>query len=138
MNLPAVGDTITTQDALGLCRHFDLQYLVERIEGNPDCYRCWRFDGISGLSERFAAWLTRVDRSTLTLQCALPHDLRYGYGEPGNKAERKSADKQFRQDLISKAEMGRVWARIFYWAVRIGGSERRSSPYSWAFAQQSS
>jgi hypothetical protein len=138
MDLPEVGETITTQNALELCRHFDLQYLVDRIEGNPDGYKSWRFDGISGLGDRFAARITRVDRATLSLQCALPHDLRYGYGEPGNKAERKSADRQFRQDLIAKAEMGRVWARIFYWAVRIGGSERRRTSYSWAFAQNPS
>ena len=35
MNLPDINDTITTQKALALCRHFGLDYLVGRIEANP-------------------------------------------------------------------------------------------------------
>jgi len=35
MNLPEIGDIITTKKALELCRHFSLDYLIDRIESNP-------------------------------------------------------------------------------------------------------
>ena len=34
MNLPEIGDIITATEALKLCRHFNLKYLVERIESD--------------------------------------------------------------------------------------------------------
>ncbi len=51
MKLPEIGDIITTQKALELCAHFGLDYLVERINWNPDHYKDWPFDGCSGLPD---------------------------------------------------------------------------------------
>ena len=36
MNLPEIGDIITTKKALKLCRYFSLDYLIERIESDPE------------------------------------------------------------------------------------------------------
>ena len=49
MKLPKIGDNITAKEALELCRYFDLNYLVERIESDPESYKDWKFDGCSGL-----------------------------------------------------------------------------------------
>ncbi|MDO9548027.1 MAG: hypothetical protein Q7J65_03570 [Candidatus Marinimicrobia bacterium] len=38
MNLPEIGNIITTKEALELCRHFGLDYLIERIESAPVRY----------------------------------------------------------------------------------------------------
>jgi len=38
MKLPKIGDTVSTKEALELCRHFGLDYLVERIESHPENY----------------------------------------------------------------------------------------------------
>ncbi len=89
MNLPEIGETITTERALELCKYFELDYLVERINTNPARYKEWVFDGISVLNDKFAAAISGVDQTALTLECALPHDLCYGYGESGNKKEQE-------------------------------------------------
>jgi len=137
MKLPEIGETITTEHALELCEHFELDYLVKRIKANPDSYKEWKFDGISCLPDKFAAKITGVDQKVLTLQCGLPHDLGYGYGEPGNKKERKCVDLKFKSDLKTKAKMGKFWASIFYLAVRIGGMEKLGLSFTWAFALKS-
>jgi hypothetical protein len=49
MKLPEIGDIITTPKALKLCTHFGLDYLIDRINTNPDNYKDWSFDGCSGL-----------------------------------------------------------------------------------------
>ncbi len=137
MNFPKIGETITPDMALELCEYFNLYDLKNRIENNPNKYKDWVFDGISLLNDKFAATISHVDQYILTTDCALPHDLRYGYGEPGNKKERKDADEKFKSDLIKKAKMNKFWAFIFYSAVRIGGAETLSLSYSWAFAHKS-
>ena len=39
MKPPEIGDIITTKEALKLCRYFGLDYLVERIESDPERYK---------------------------------------------------------------------------------------------------
>ena len=51
MNPPEIGDIISTKEALELCRYFGLDYLVERIESDPERYKDWKFDGCSGLPD---------------------------------------------------------------------------------------
>ena len=34
MMLPEIGDTVTVEDALGLCEYFRLDYLIARIAAN--------------------------------------------------------------------------------------------------------
>jgi len=51
MNLPEIGNIITTKGALELCRHFSLEYLIDRIESDPKKYKDWNFDGCSGLPD---------------------------------------------------------------------------------------
>lgn len=46
MKLPEIGDIIVTDQALELCNHFKLDYLVKRIQENPDKYKNWEFDGV--------------------------------------------------------------------------------------------
>ena len=118
MNLPEIGETIRTERALELCEHFELDHLVERIKANSDHCEAWVLDGISVLNDRFSAAVSGVDQDILTRECALPHDLRYGYGEPGNKKERKESDLKFKSDLRTKAKMGRFWASIFHVATK--------------------
>ncbi len=135
MDYPKIGETITTKWAVELCKHFGLDYLVERIRENPDSYKNWIFDGVSVLCDKFAAGVTGVDQEILTNQCALPHDLAYAYGESGNDEERKAADSKFKADLINKAKMSTFWASIFHHAVRIGGMEELGLSFTWAFAK---
>ena len=136
MNLPTIGEIITTKYALELCKHFELNHLIERINKNPENYKEWPFDGVSVANDKFLAALSCVDQNALTIECALPHDLRYGYGESGSKKERKDADLKFKSDLETKAKMNKFWTSILYIIVRIGGMECFGKSYTWAFAQK--
>jgi len=136
MKLPEIGDTISTEEALELCRHFGLDYLVKRIESDPESYREWKFDGCSCLPDELMGLFTGCDWKDITYKCCLPHDLCYGYGELGNKAERKRVDEQFYSDLVNKADMKKWAASAFLAAVRIGGAEIFSRSFSWGFAHK--
>jgi hypothetical protein len=58
MNLPKINDTVTTKKALELCRYFDLNYLVKRIESEPEGYKDWKFDGCSSLPDELTGLFT--------------------------------------------------------------------------------
>ena len=136
MQLPEIDEKINIDRALELCNHFNLDYLVKRIQDNRQDYVDWRFDGVSGLPEQLAALIGGVDQNTLTYQCALPHDLAYAYGEPGNTIEKERVDIKFKSDLLTKARMHPLSAELFYAAVRNGGIEQFCLPFSWAFSHK--
>ena len=105
-NFPQIGDMVTTEQALALCRDFGLDYLVERIECDPDKYKEWEFDGCSGLPDELMGLFTGCDWKDITFKCCLPHDLGYGYGEPGNEAERKT---DYYSHQLNLTFIGQAW-----------------------------
>jgi len=106
-----------------LCRYFSLDYLIDRIKSNPKKYKDWKFDGCSGLPDKVMGFFTGCDWKDITYKCCLPHDLCYAYGDPGNKIERKQADDNFYNNLITRAGMKKWCAAAFLAAVRLGGAE---------------
>jgi hypothetical protein len=136
MELPEINDMITTEQALELCKYFKLDYLVRRIEANADKYKTWKFDGCSGLPDEVLGFFTGCDWKDITYKCCLPHDLGYGYGELGNKIERKRVDVKFYSDLVTKAHMKEWCASVFLAAVRMGGAEALGLSFSWGFAHK--
>lgn len=136
MKLPEIGHKIDTSYALELCDHFKLDYLVKRIKENPDQYKSWAFDGVSCLPDKLFALCADVDQETLTWQCALPHDLCYGYGEPKNDIEKARVDLKFYSDLVTKAKMDKFLASALHAAVQIGGGEELGMSFSWGFARK--
>ena len=136
MDLPEIGDIITIEKALELCRHFKLDYLIERVEYNPESYKDWTFDGCSGLPDPVLGFFTGCNWKDITYKCCLPHDLGYAYGEPGNNIERKRVDLKFNSDLVAKADMKKWCASAFLVAVRIGGIEEFGLSFSWGFAHK--
>ena len=136
MKLPEINETVTSEQALGLCRHFDLAYLASRIEANPGGFKEWVFDGCSCLPDEALGLFTGCEWQDITYRCCLPHDLCYAYGEPGNVAERKRVDAKFYSDLITKAGMKPWMAHAFLAGVRIGGAEIFGLSFSWGFARK--
>ncbi|GBC60413.1 hypothetical protein DENIS_1365 [Desulfonema ishimotonii] len=136
MKLPEIGDLITTEQALDLCRHFKLDYLIERIQANPDQYEPWVFDGCSGVRDEMLGLFTGCDWKDITYKCCLPHDLCYGYGEPENEIEKERVDLKFYSDLVTKAGMKKWQASAFLAAVRVGGKEEFGFSFSWGFAHK--
>jgi hypothetical protein len=136
MKYPDIGDRVDTEQAIELCRHFKLDYLVSRIESEKNIYKTWIFDGCSCIHDEFLAILTQCDSKAITYECCLPHDLGYAYGEPGNRLERKQVDLKFQSDLVTKAGMKEWMASAMYEGVRVGGPEVFGLSFSWAFAQK--
>ena len=134
MKLPEIGAIVTAKEALVLCKWFKLDYLIERIEANPERYKSWKFDGCSGLPDRIMGLFTGCKWEDITYECCLPHDLCYAYGEPGNVIERERVDLKFCSDLVTKAGMKKWMARAFLAAVRVGGKEEFGLSFSWGFA----
>ncbi len=136
MDLPEIREIITTERALGLCRHFGLDYLVSRIEVDPDQFEDWEFDGCSCLPDQVLGFFTGCKWRDITYKCCLPHDLCYAYGEPGNHAERERVDVKFFSDLVTKAGMKTWLAYSFLAVARIGGPEEFGFSFSWGFARK--
>jgi hypothetical protein len=136
MEFPEIGATVTTEKALELCRHFEIDYLVSRIEANLQDFKSWKFDGCSGLPDRMLGIFTGCNWEDITYKCCLPHDLGYAYGEPENEIEREKVDKKFYDDLIAKARMKKWCATLFYKAVHIFGKKMLICSFSWGFAHK--
>ena len=134
MNLPEIGDIITTKEALELCLYFGLDYLIERIEADPERYKDWKFDGCSGLPDQVMGFFTGCDWEDITHKCCLPHELCYDYGKPGNDIEWKRVDLKFCSDLVTKVGMKKWCASAFLAGVRSGGAEEFGLSFSWGFA----
>jgi hypothetical protein len=129
MQLPKIGDLVTTEAALSLCDHYGMDKLVKRINRHPEKYRTWIFDGCSLLPDKLVSALTHI--VTLTEIC-LRHDLRYAYGEPGNVEERLRADYLLGLELLDGGASALV-SKAFFDGVRLGGGELGFS-FSWGFA----
>lgn len=128
-----IGDKITPEIGLELCKHFGFDYLVKRLEGNLDMYKSFVFDGVSGFNDGLAALLAEVDEKDLTYLVALPHDLQFGYGELGNEREEAMVNKAFRDNFIKiGAESWRVWIAVKL--VESIGAEELGFNFCWAFA----
>ena len=133
MTLPAIGETITTARARALCleRGAMFDYIVKRIDDHPGDFKDWIFDGASLLPDNLVAKLFHIPH---LIEIALKHDLKYAYGELGNKDERFRADQEFKQDLL--ADGTHPWvAEVMFKMVRLGGSEKLKTSFSWGFAR---
>ncbi len=133
--IPLIGDIVSTELALQLCRYYELEYLVERIQANPGKYQSWKFDGCSCLPDKFLGIFSKSKRwEDITYDCALPHDLGYAYGDPDNeKVERLMVDEKLRTDLKKTMKYIEI-VKAFLIGVRIGGAGFFNTNFSWAFA----
>lgn len=138
VRLPEIGDLITTEWGLELCRHYGLDYLVERITAHPDLFEPWEFDGVSCVPDTVMGIFVGKGHAwrDVTWKCALPHDLGYAYGEPGNEMERAKLDHDFRVALEVHAGMEPEMARIFERMVKTFGKEKYGHSYSFCFARR--
>jgi hypothetical protein len=133
LTVPAIGETISTARARALCieRGAAFHYIITRIDAESREFKDWVFDGASLLPDKVIAKLFRIPHLTAI---ALEHDLKYAYGELGNQEERLEADRDFKKGLL--ADGARPWAaEIMFKMVRLGGSEKWKTSFSWGFAR---
>ncbi|CAG0943272.1 hypothetical protein BROC_02214 [Candidatus Brocadiaceae bacterium] len=130
--IPKIGETITTNKALDLCRSFGIDYLIERIEINPEAFKDWVFDGASMIPDALFAQV--FDIPSLT-EIGLRHDLKYGYGELGNHQEKARVDEEFKQELLGDGASPTL-AQLMYQAVDTFGGGPIATDFSWGFARK--
>lgn len=136
VEMPNIGDTLTQERAAELARHFGLDEVAERIEKNPEKYKAFQFDGVSGpVPDRLYGVLNGGDVERIIHRCALPHDLAYAFGEAGDTQARLEADQRFKDDLLDAGVSARA-AKMMYRAVRLFGGEAWKQDYSWGFARR--
>jgi len=129
--LPKISEIVTTERGLGLCVHYGLNYLADRIEDNPELFKEWEFDGCSMTPTEVLSELIKVPSLT---EICLRHDLGYAYGDPGNEEERLRVDKKFQNELLDGGA-SEFAAKAMFNAVRLGGKEELCLPFSWGFAR---
>jgi len=132
-----IGDMVSPEMALELAKHFNLDYIVNSVEDAYLInYKPFRFDGASCLIDSLASLLAGIDQKLFTYECAMPHDIAYYFGLPGDSEEKEMVDQKFKSDLIEKAGMKSWLAEIFYYAVKFGGVEELGTSFSWGFGRQ--
>ncbi len=132
MELPKIDEVIDTRRARDLCVFFGFQYLVERLDDSAgDAFKPWRFDGASMIPDELFAKIAHIP-SLVTI--ALKHDLKYAYGEPGNKKEKEKADQDFKAELLADGAAS-VTATLMYQAVTTFGNTPGAS-FAWGFARR--
>jgi len=134
ITLPKIGDTITPERGIELCRHFGFIDILMRIKANPWDYDDWKFDGTSMVPDRLIKFFwSGWDKAIIE---ALKHDLKYMYGIPGDLVARMHADAEYYWGLKYSVKMPQWLADKFHIAVRKGGKEGRGKRYSWAKASK--
>jgi hypothetical protein len=131
VELPKIGEVVTTERAYELCVHYDLNYLAQRIADNPAHFKDWKFDGCSMTPTEVLSKAIKVPSLT---EICLKHDLGYAYGDPGNEEERLMVDRLFRSELLN-AGASEFVANTMFNAVREGGKEKFCLSFSWSFAR---
>ncbi|WP_320047465.1 hypothetical protein [uncultured Ilyobacter sp.] len=98
MRIPKIGEIVTTSYAIELCEEFRYDYLAKRIKANKDDFKELEFDGASMVHDEILSRLHNIPHLT---EIALRHDLKYAYGELGNKEEKLRADLEFALEVLN-------------------------------------
>ena len=131
MQLPNIDDNIDNSRAIELCRHYGLNYLVDRITATPDSFFVWKFDGASMIPDGFFSAVFNIPNLT---EIALQHDLKYAYGERGNKEEKLRADLEFELAILNDGASVEM-TKMMFAAVDLCGDGFIRTDFSWGFAR---
>lgn len=130
--IPKIGEDITTQRALSLCKHYGFEHLVRRIEENQEDFKDWVFDGASMIPDGLLSQAAGIPNLT---EIALKHDLKYAYGALGNRVEKSNADMEFKEELLNDGASQEI-AELMFKAVDIFGDGLLKTSFSWGFARK--
>lgn len=133
MRYPKTGETTTVARGIELCEHFGLFDISEKLRKNPDRYRSFEFDGCSRIPDGLVARLSSMSEYALTYKCCLPHDLKYAYGDPGDRKAFDVANHELKLDIVSNGGAYMI-ANMFYDFTDLFGWEDGDHSFSWGFA----
>lgn len=124
--LPALGEEVALSRIKEICDNYGLKDLWRKIERDPPV-RPFKSDGCTG-------WFDDWNGVSL-YPAGFLHDLKYWAGYPGEDLERLAADAELMLDvarLLGSTEM----AETMFHGVRVGGSEKLKTPFTWGFGRK--
>lgn len=125
MTLPPAGEEVPLEKIREICAFYGLPDLWRKIERDPPG-RPFKSDGCTG-------WFDTWNGISL-YPAGFLHDLKYWAGYPGEEVERLVADAELMIDvarLLGSTEM----AETMFHGVRLGGTDRLATPFSWGFGR---
>lgn len=123
--LPAINTEVPLPRIREICEHYGLHELWRKIEKDPPV-RPFKSDGCTGW---FDDW-----KGISLYPAGFLHDLKYWAGYPGEEVARLAADAELMTDvarLLGSTEM----AETMFHGVRVGGTEKLKTPFSWGFGR---
>jgi len=123
MDLPAKNVVVPTEDLINICEHYGMDEQAEMLRTDPPS-KPFASDGASGCPEFLSA---------MVYEAAFLHDICYYLG--GTEDQRKSADREFRNNLMFLHSLPISVAKFMYKAVRIGGQEELRFSWHWGFGR---
>ncbi|HWA27042.1 MAG TPA: family 16 glycoside hydrolase [Lacunisphaera sp.] len=124
--LPPLGEEVPLPKIREICEHYGLHELWQKIEQDPPS-RPFKSDGCTGW---FDDW-----KGVSLYPAGFLHDLKYWAGYPGEDVARLQADSELMLDvarLLGSTEM----AETMFHGVRVGGTEKLKTPFSWGFGRK--
>jgi len=125
MVLPALGEEASLAKIKGICEFYELHDLWRKIERDPP-QRPFKSDGCTG-------WFDNWQGVSL-YPAGFLHDLKYWAGYPGEDVERLVADAELMID-VARLLGSTAMAETMFHGVRLGGSEKLNTPFSWGFGR---
>ncbi len=127
MALPAMGELVPLDRIHEICTFYGLNDLWRKIERDPPS-RPFKSDGCTGW---FDDW-----QGVSLYPAGFLHDLKYWAGYPGEEVERLVADAELMID-VARLLNSTTMAETMFHGVRLGGSDKLHTSFSWAFGRES-
>jgi hypothetical protein len=125
MDLPEKGEVVELDRILDICRYYNLDALLEKIEDDPppNPFKC----------EGCSFWFDRWRKKCLYEACFI-HDLKYWAGHAGEHIERLAADAEL---MLAVARiLGSTWMPMtMFVGVRLFGHHILKLSFSWGFGR---
>lgn len=126
MELPAIDEVVPLPRLRGICLHYGLTALWQKIERDPPP-KPFSSDGCTG-------WFNEWEGVSIYPACFL-HDVKYWAGYPGEEVERLAADAELMVD-VARLLKGTKMAELMFHGVRLGGREDLKRAWSWSFGRE--
>lgn len=125
MPLPALGEEVPLPKIKEVCAFYGLHALWRKIERDPPS-QPFKSDGCTGW---FDTW-----QGVSLYPAGFLHDLKYWAGYPGEEVERLVADAELMIDVARLLDSTAMAETMFH-GVRVGGSEKLNTSFSWGFGR---
>jgi len=124
--LPSIGEVVPLARIKEICAEYGLHALWLKIEKDPPPLP-FKSDGCTG-------WINEWQGISI-YSAGFLHDLKYWAGYPNEDVERLVADTELMVD-VARLLNSTVMAETMFHGVRVGGTDKLKSSFSWGFGRR--